>query len=321
MALDNTSHTRMTRRKYTSEFALSAETQLVLVLQYEELDRLAEFAPVAEFPCHIYLICRRPRITLDPAGFAISAETVRGRFRIQRGPTFEERDFEMVNAMNRHDLRLECAYPHSIFAFVAPNGDKISQGKVGLLAHYVPAMRDVLDLEVLYVGQAFGANGERTAPDRLKGHSTLLGIYAEAASRSPDQEVYLVLLNFNYMLIGSFDGRDKNVAASDQEDRAHIDEVINADLPEQVWINFAEAALIRYFQPSYNVLLRETFPNPAHASYRLCYDVDLNMLAVAIDTSEARTRLWSSAVAANWIHFANYALHSAAERKTILELA
>lgn len=311
----------MAKRKYTSEFALNAESQLILVLQYEDLGRLAEFAPAEEYPCHIYLICRRPRITLDPDNFAVTPSVISGRFRIQRGPTHDEVAFALGNQIGRDDLQLECSYPHTHFALVSPNGDKISHGKVGLLAHFVPAMQDHLNLEVLYVGQAYGANGERTAPDRLKSHSTLLSIYAEAASRAPDQDIYIVLLNLRYILLSSFDGRDGDVIATDQEDTAHIDRVFDTKVPEQVWINLSEAALIRYFCPKYNVLFKDTFPNPAHGSYSLCYDIDLNTLVVALETSSARTQFWSAAAPASWTHIAQFALHSPDERRAMFDIS
>ncbi|HEY0152958.1 MAG TPA: hypothetical protein VGB92_13230 [Longimicrobium sp.] len=310
----------MSQRKYISEFGLNAETQLIFLAQYEDLDRLAQQPDLQEHPCHVYAICRRPRITIDPAVFAIDETMVRGRMRIQRGTSFEDRDYTTPNLLGRTDIKLRSEYPFTEFSLVAPSGERVSWGKVGMLAHYVQQMQDALDLEVLYVGQAFGSGGERTAIDRLKGHSTLLGIYAEAATRSPDQEIWLVLLNFRYLLLGSFDGITKNHGVSDEEDNAHIKRITSADLPEQLWINFTEAALIRYFDPPYNKMFRGTFPNPAHGSYHECYNLDLNLVSVAVETSEARTQLWSSAVPRAWLHLPVYPLHSAEERRSMFEI-
>lgn len=309
----------MAQRKYVSEFALSVDSQWVFLIEYGNLERLSALSPPMP-PCHIYMICRRPRIAIDRGDFLVDEASVRGTLLVQRGNEHERHPFSMRNLMGRADLRLEAPYPHTHFALISDAGERVSWGKVGLLAHYAPGLGSLLDLEVMYVGQAFGENGSRTAPDRLKSHSTLLAIYAEAVSRSPDQEIYLVLLNFNYFKIASFDGRAGAVETTDEQDRQHIDEVMDADLNEQFWINFAEAALIRYFQPDYNTMFKGTFPSPAHGSYRECYDIDINTLAVGIDTSELHAKLWSPSAPASYWHTPHFELHSREERMSMLDI-
>lgn len=309
----------MTKRKYTSEFGLSAESEWVFIVQYDDLDRWANtFAK--DIPCHIYLICRRPRITIDPVHFSVDAASVRGVFHVQQGSASADHPFEIPNKTGRIDLRLEAPYPHTHFALLAPDGERVTWGKVGMLAHKASGADALRDLEILYVGQAYGDNGSRTAPDRLKSHSTLLGIYAEALSRAPDHDIYLVLLKFRYFLISSIDGASRDVQASGEEDAAHLSSATTADMPEQLWINFAEAALIRYFTPAYNTLFKTTFPSPAHDSYRRCYDLDLNLLSIALDTSDANMRLWCATVPPRYVHVGTFPLHSPEERRSILDI-
>jgi hypothetical protein len=178
---------------------------------------------------------------------------------------------------------------------------------------------DLLDLEVLYVGQAFGENGQRLATDRLTSHSTLQQIYADAQYKSPDKEIWIVLWAFQSLLITEIKGLPQKMKASPEDEDKHIEKVTSGHITEQQEINFTEAALIRYFQPKYNTNFKDSFPHPSHTSYRDCYDLDLNMVVVELHTMKIRARLWSDAVEPKWIHFARFPLHSRAERKSMFD--
>jgi hypothetical protein len=181
------------------------------------------------------------------------------------------------------DVTFQSEYPFTEYAFINKAGEWIARGKCALqLAMLGPQYWQHLDLEVLYVGQAYGRDGKRTATERLKSHATLQGIYAEAIKNSPDQEVWMILSTFEAYLLGSFDGRTKDYATSMEEDDEHISNVLRNEISEQQKINFTEAAIIKYFQPEYNKIYKDSFPNPAHSTYAECYDMDLNMVSVEL---------------------------------------
>jgi hypothetical protein len=48
------------------------------------------------------------------------------------------------------------------------------------------------DLEVVYVGQAFGSEGNRTAYDRLKNHETLFEVYSDIIHKNPALEPWVI---------------------------------------------------------------------------------------------------------------------------------
>jgi hypothetical protein len=48
----------------------------------------------------------------------------------------------------------------------------------------------------------------------------------------------------------------KQYGTTTEEDDEHIDSVLGTEITEQQQINFTKAALIRYFDPEYNVLFR-----------------------------------------------------------------
>lgn len=307
----------MTTRKFTSEFGLHMIATYLLLVQQDDLERRSAQVELARNSFHIYIICKRPRITIDPSNFEATPEWIRGVLKVQRAYTFEEVPFVARNQTGHASLVLESPYPHNRFALAAPNGDQIVEGKVGILAHMLRIPHDVLNLEVLYVGQAYGKEGSRTAPDRLRNHSTLQGIYATASANFPDQEIWLVLCKFEEMLIASVDGTQQAYRATDEEDTAHVQRILRTPVSEQQRINFTEAALIRYFDAPYNKIYRDSFPNPAHGTYAECYEIDYNAVSVELTTDELNCRLYSAKVEPAWWHIPKFALHSREDRMSM----
>jgi len=315
----------MSVRKFATEFSVNMVGLCVLVLQQDDFGMLENPAVrerLEEDPCHIYMIGRRPRIIFDPDVFKISNDTISGCFLVQRGMQFDRYVFEAENLVDQDDLLLECPFPHDVLFLRGPNGDLLHRSKASLIAKYIGAtdLREQLHLEVLYIGQAFGADGSRTAPDRLQSHSTLQAIYAKAMSRFPDQEIWISLWNFQPLLISSIDGRWNQYETSLEEDDAHIDQVFGTPLSEQQEINFTEAGLIKYFQPEFNKVYKDVFPSPAHSTYSQCYDLDLNSLTIEVDTEDFGAMFWSLHAPAEWHHLISFQFHSESERRSMFDV-
>ena len=211
-------------------------------------------------------------------------------------------------------------YPYTEYAIQNEYGEVIANGKVALLiANFSREYWQYMDLEVLYIGQSFGSDGDRTASERLKNHSTLQGIYAEAIRESPDQDIWLILSTFTEYLLCSFDGRTDKYGTTVKEDSEHMEKTLKNNISQQQKINFTEAALIKYFQPPYNKIYKDSFPNPMHSSYSECYNIDLNMVAVEFQTEELGLKIYSEAVKPEWIHFCNFPPHSREERRYMFD--
>jgi len=311
-------------RKYATEFALNMVGNPVVFTQQQNLDDLSrpEVAErLQEEPCHIYMICRRPRISINPESFVASATSISLEFIVHsqdavlRFPTTAE------NGFGTADLTLNSTYPHNLFVINDANGKRL-RAKSGLMAANlrVPGISKYLDLEVLYVGQAYGNDGSRTAPDRLKSHATLQAIYAEALAQSPDKEIWLILWSFSPMLISSIDGRWNKYLATNEEDDEHAEKVMEESITDQQKINFVEAALIKYFKPSFNVMFKNKFPSPAHATYSKCYELDLNHLIVELNTEHISAKIFSETVPPEWHHTLNFNLHSLEERRSMFSV-
>lgn len=311
----------MVTRKYVSEFGLNMNCNRSAILTHQEemkSPKLSEYFD-PEHPCHIYIIGRRPRIGLEPSTFNVKDGIIKGHFRVQRQDKVDLVPFACRNRLGNDDVILDCPYPYTEYRIRDKAGTLIHRGIASMfMTSLGTEFSPQLSLEVLYIGQSFGEEGERTAPDRLASHSTLQGIYAEAIHRAPDQEIAIILCSFEAILI-TFIDPTQDAQTSLEQDTLHIDQVLAGDVTEQQQINFTEAALIRYFQPSYNEIFKNSFPNPAHKTYSQCYDIDLNGILVELKTEPIGCQLWSQAVKPQWDHLPTFPLHDSSERKSMFE--
>lgn len=271
-------------------------------------------------PCHIYIIGRKPRVSLDYKTFSLDRDWIKGNLRFHQKDSFESKEFVFPNKLGSHKLRLECPYPHSEFSLWDDKNQCIFSAKAGVFAHLDPTIKGLTDLEVLYIGQAYGNQGSRKATDRLQSHSTLQAIYHEVSRRSPDQEVWLLLLSFEAALYTVFNGQEKDFKTTEEEDEAHCNSVLKTGITDQQMINFTEAALIRYFEPQFNEIFKNSFPNPAHKTYSECYELDINSVMVTVETEDIRSRLWSQQREKSWCHIASFALHGTEDRTSLFNL-
>lgn len=305
-------------RKYLTEFGLHTFSSFSALLQQDQFVNLPP-----DFPeCHIYLICRRPRVMLEET-ISVDEHTASGRFAIIRGDKQEFHSYIVPNGLGRANVTLSCPYPYTHFFIKDPRGNVLSEGMTSLfVSQFKGVDSSLFNLEVLYVGQAFGKDGERCSPQRLGNHSTLQAIYLDAMQKAPDQEVWIVLCHFDANLVQVTDPRAHRVERSDEEEHQHIRNIVSkVPVKEELEVNFTEAGLIRYFQPQYNVHFKDLFPSPTHASYRECYDLDINSVSVEIGSDNLLCQLWSPTAPPQWTHIAKYPLYSSKERRDMLDLA
>lgn len=313
------------KRKPT-EFAINSFASMMTVTQYDDLDLLKETKPFnADNPCHIYAICRRPRVRIAKENFECKGESLIMDFKIQYQDEYSDLEIEIKNPFGNVQVNIESEYPHSTFYFVT---DKHRiKAKTASFLHSIPRHTyngDFLDLEVLYIGQSYGIEGARTAPERLKKHETMQAIYAEALGKNPDQEIWLMLFSFSQLGLTMFDGRTKFSDEEREQDKGRATEFFHkfatGGLTEQQFINFTEAALIRYFKPPYNKDYVKTFPSPAHTTYTECYDLDINSVAIELGTMDSvNIMLYSESVKRDFIHFGQFLMHNKEERRSMFD--
>lgn len=243
-----------------SAFAINMQATFLLLLQDEDLSKVSSLLVRNAAAPHIYFIVSRPRITIDLPSVRAASDHLAGSFVVHRGSERELLPFVVQHPKDGPIEGIESPWPYTNLQ-VLRGGDVVYRGKTALFASvFVRPYPAALDLEVLYVGQAYGPEGDRDPTQRLQAHSTLQKILGEASRLQPDKEVWLVLCEFAPLLFTFYDGPLANTHPERRnEDDERTNRMLAMDLPMQLQINFTEAALIRYFDPPFNKMFRKSF--------------------------------------------------------------
>lgn len=302
--------------KYQIENSVAMRAVFHRLIQQPDLETLEIKKQVQGEKCHLYMICSRPRITINPRKLDINKEKISGSFTIDKGEIKDEIPFNVPNptALNIRDYKLD--FPYTDIDFLNEKGEVVSGGKSALLFPKLQTeYNSCLDLEVLYIGQAFGEGGDRIATDRLSSHSTLQKIYVDTIKTFPNKEVWIILWKFEPYVISMMGGGFHNALLNLEDSLEHMNHVLENSITLDQQITFTEAALIRYFEPVYNKEYKTSFPNMSHSSYNQCYHLDINSVAFELDTEELFTRLYSSSKTPSTWHNQHYPLYSTKVRK------
>lgn len=287
--------------KYASEFAILMYLDTYQILQQTELQMFGKNQKTftENNPCNIYFILKRPRLSLDTTYCVKQKDFLELKYFIHIQDEKHERKFRMKNK-NFDDYEFKTEYPYNYFQLISKNEKNLNYYyKLAVVVDEINkrtnTVEPLLDYEVLYIGQAFGEDGNRTPIERLDSHSTLQKIYSEAMQRNPDSEIWILLGSFTQKNISTMNGFISIPKGNEDKDLKrwiNFNDPINP-FSEKQKINFTEAALIRTFLPKYNKEFKNTFPNPAHTSYSECYNLDINAIVVELDTSEIKRWLFS----------------------------
>lgn len=313
----------MNESRKNIEYALNMSMTKITICQQEELDsELIKQEFNDDYPCHIYMILRRPRVTLVPEKCKFYKEKIKFTFRIQDKFEFTEKEFILKQNEDTSNFKIKSEFPHSKFD-IYNNKEKTFSAKSSLFYFMLSeSYSEHMNSEILYIGQSFGKNGERQAPKRLKNHSTLQNIYSKAIQNSPDKEIWLGLLSFERSLITCFDGKVKgkqNTELNIEKASKIMHQFNENQLNEKEIINFTEASLIKYFQPEYNIIFKDSFPNPAHKSYQECYDLDVNSVAFIVETDTIKTKLFTKKIKPSFMNIGSFTFENKEKRKNLFE--
>jgi hypothetical protein len=308
------------KRQYLSEFALGMYTSNWMMFPSSEISAEKEIPLKVQDildNCHIYLICKSPRISFTKELFLYENGEVTGNviYKIngkKRLLPFKQK-FPLLDGATKVKLS---EYPHREIITLNDNDESIRCLPANLLAigqkmHINNS--ELSNLEILYIGQAYG-EGNISAMDRLKNHSTLQKILAEIHYSSPDDEINILTFQYEpYQIITSMDGKAK-AKITDYRDIQRFHSIIKNPLTEYQQICLIEAGLIRYFQPKYNKTYKETFPSEKHKILEECYSLDFSGLIVEINTEELGFLIYSKLIKPSSHHICNIELINPEER-------
>lgn len=173
--------------------------------------------------------------------------------------------------------------------------------------------QNVVGFKVLYIGQSYGEGGSRNAVDRLLSHETLQRIALEGVPKGYNLYVLLLEIDPSTRMFTVF-----NPQAIDKNQGNHrismgLDKLFNTDESERTTLY--EASLIRYFQPHYNTVFKNSFPSTKQKVLADCYAKDFAALIAEIAIEELPLKLFSDAVPPSWYHLVKHDLHNVEKRK------
>jgi hypothetical protein len=305
----------MTRaRRYETEFILN----LVTVAKYQGRQKdLKGIALPSEPACNLYIVSKAPRVTVDPASVQFTAsgelfvtlkEQIKDKFR--EHPVHIKRFAPDAAQFTWHS-----EWPYDEFTIVDPSGRQ-GGGPVSTFFRTANVMPEpLLHQEILYIGQAFGKAGERTAFDRLQSHSTLQRIYSET---QPDMEIWLTLCSIDDIALSAVIGKPGGIIEkTESENEEHMDRVYDRYNSADFWyreaVTGAEAGLISYFKPQYNIVYKDNYPDPAHIHISTLYELEFHTLVAELQSFQAKTKFWTKSARPDSVHFAHYTLGELAD--------
>jgi uncharacterized protein len=242
--------------------------------------------------CHIYLIGKRPRVSIVPASVQASSESV--NLDVSYHAKGVERRFPIGLPRHLFDPR-EVGFEAGPF----PHRELVSRDRDGrvfaetLLANHIHIFEklpaEVRDVEILYVGKGTA----QSASDRLESHSTLQRILGDVSAADPEGEVFIFLYSFEFKkpLLATRE------ALLDCTRDAHIRDMRAYQPTLRDKISLVEASCIGYFRPPYNTQLLN-FPAADLSALGAVRSADFALILVDLDNDPiGGVRIFSSAVA------------------------
>src|ERR1700731_1186370 len=183
-------------QKYLTETTLLQATKSVALTKPAELEGFAARHPEIAQHAHIYFVCQRPRVRVIDAEIR-RAEEIRVvlSFATEMGTT--ERELVIPAAIFHLKITSVCREKGGAYLKLSDeHGATALMPPEYLLRIGDETFPELANLEVIYVGQAYGESGARSAIDRLKAHSTLQKVLADQQHVSWWMEAALLLFVF-----------------------------------------------------------------------------------------------------------------------------
>lgn len=299
------------------------KASILFLHQQDSFDDVELVNQLRNFPLHIYLICRTPIIKLDPEKTRITDHEISLTFYSELKGKRKDHIISTINRSESLITNIESPFPYNMVYAYSPDGSVCSLSKTHLLlkylAYYQNQYLDEFNLEVLYVGQAFGTDGSRITVDRLKTHEKAQRIYFDTQQKFPDHEVWFLALTFEPLLMTMFKpwgNVDPKLFNKELEAQQLLEE---SPISFDQQITVAEAALIKYFNTyEYNKEYLN-FPSPEHNSYDEIYLMDFNSAGFEVTSGSIHSKLFSKDRAPSFSHFESYFLHSNTDRKAMFK--
>lgn len=276
---------------------------------------------------NIYVIVKRPKVRFHARSLQHDRYRLFGLLEVHEKNGFQLMPFEYCPSKGRtiSEFQLRDG-PEQKIAFVYRDESREWFPAIEVIQQCGLGINHYPDLQVLYVGQAFGKTGRRLAVDRLGNHRALKRIQNDMQNE-PEQELFILMYRYgeHHKHLHVDSDQSVEVQASEQEEVEHLMKIGNISVERRLRIYLAEASLIRYFRPHYNQVYKRTFPSKKHGIVQKALDMGFSRLVVQIGSKPMRSKLWSPALTKPkvallepFVQFADYSFYSDHDKQTFL---
>lgn len=272
--------------------------------------------------CNIYFILCRSKVTINPKHFIAANDYCEVEFLFQDKSNVKAVRAKIPGLANSIELELKSDYPYTYFS-IHNKGENVFGGKastiVDILQSIVPIKEPLMDYQILYIGQSKGRVTKTNALSRVIKHENLQKIYSEGAIHFPNKEIWIMCCAFNQQNI-TMSGLPHKTKVSMTKEYKRFQSFVNLKLSSDQCTNIIEAALIRYFEPKYNEVFKDNFPNEKHKSYSESFKADLNAVVIEVNTEESFRYLYTKTRKRKIDHIVIYHLRKEEERVKMFDL-
>lgn len=288
-------------------YKYSTEEAIICYLKNHQLTQIDEFDKVnfKEFfdennPANIYFILSKRRIAINPNYIDFSDTHVELEFDIQDKNKIEKQRLRIEHYYpGLKEMKIISNYPYNYFEVKDEENTTLYGGKTAyfLDVHYNKLKQsDLIDYEILYIGQSLDIHTSVPVIKRIKKHETFIKILADYNLKHPDKEVFLLFASFvqnnTLEMLGS-------IPLSTEDEVVDIEKFKRlASNPSKFTkkgrITLIEGGLINYFKPEYNEKFKHNFPSEDHIGYQECYNADINTFILNLDVVAFRNRIYTS---------------------------
>jgi hypothetical protein len=253
---------------------------------------------------HLYIISRRPAVRIDRSSVRVYAHQI--TFDVVTNKSIRsdpERHSLVLNF--EHSLEVEDfrTYSNSTYFSFRANGFLIHGDAWALASLASNAGTALATQEVLYVGQAHGQDGSSNSWQRTRRHSTLQKIYEDHSGE--DWSIFvspLIVVKTERSSEDHIDDQQEptvNILGMSADD-AFYDSRRKIILPTS--IDLIEHALITYFAPPYNELLKEWRPERPTVAMGKMKSAGFRLLQIHLDGWQGLARYYAAQTKQNRSH-------------------
>lgn len=257
-----------------------------------------------------YLVCETNRLRIKPESIKHRESEIAFTVFMQIND-FDWEAYDITMPRVRDGITLFLKVEGNYVQLNKSNGDSHQFANTFLFLERVAKFTDnsemlssILKLDVQYIGKTEISKKYL----RFKGHEKISKVANEIIDNKPHKEIIVKLLSFQkpftQMLVAP------ELPFDDSRDDWMPGGGLIENMPRQHWISGVEGALIKYFQPLYNVHYKDNYPSERHSSYGYFYDNNVRSIFVELHEEYMSYTTGNSHVPYTKIRLIQYALRA-----------